>query len=177
MAEPLSIIVGLASLISVCLKVSRGVKTVAEKYQAVNNTLSALSVECSVTSAALSQIEQMLAAKQASHLIVSQDRSEIRLVLELALSGCAATFAVLDQELNKFERSRPSGNRLGFKTRTKYLWNEDTLKEVLQQMRDQRSSINFLIDVIQTLVPPVFFPSNSRRTLWCTFYFGPSALV
>lgn len=63
MADPLSIAAGVGSLVTVCIKLSHGLHVLAGKYKAAQSVLSTLSVECSVTNTALSQIQQALVLK------------------------------------------------------------------------------------------------------------------
>jgi len=155
--DPLSIAGGVLSLVSSGFKISRSLNTLRNKYKSAPATLSALSVECSVTCAALYQIQDLLTSRPEFLTSQSDSRSMLTDMFELALLGCAATFSVLDEELTKVEYDGKKGVfKVGFKSRLKLIWNEDTLKELLQQMRDQRSSIGFLIETVQTYHTRIF---------------------
>ena len=137
-------------MVSSAYKISRSLHALRNKYKSAPAALAAISAECSVTCAALYQIQQLLSAHPEFVSSESDSRSDLRDLFELAILGCAATFSVLDEELTKLEYdAKQTGFRVGFKSRVKMMWNEDTLKELLQQMRDQRSSIGFLIETVQ----------------------------
>ncbi|KAE8451754.1 hypothetical protein EG329_003211 [Mollisiaceae sp. DMI_Dod_QoI] len=67
----------------------------------------------------------------------------------MGIEGISTIFSLLDEELNKVEAELAKPNKRGFRRRARYLWNEDYLKELAQQIRDQRSSISFLLDCVK----------------------------
>lgn len=61
----------------------------------------------------------------------------------------AQTFSVLDIELEKLTGVGDPPDRLGITARMRFMWIEDDLKGLIQEIRDQRDALGFLMDCVQ----------------------------
>lgn len=150
MCEPLSIIAGVASLVTVCVKISQGLSTLKDKFQFAQRTIALLGSECSATCMGLSQLHSAFQNRPEILNTFGHSREELIICFDMVTWGIADTFSSLDTELTRLniEMSK-GGNRLGFLRKGRYLWNEDRVQSLAQQIREQRSSLSFLLQGIQ----------------------------
>lgn len=81
---------------------------------------------------------------------------------DIVLTGCTVTLSVLDSEIQQVLKGREDEEMAGFCQRAKYVWNEDTLKSVLDELRGQREALNLLVTVVQRLVARVLMSTVIR---------------
>jgi hypothetical protein len=141
--DPLSIATGVASLVTVCVKSIRSLKAIANTYKSASPTILAISSECSVISAALSQIQNLFLRNPDSLKLQLGLQSQLHAAIETALTGCSVTLATLDDEI---QTVTGESSRL---VRLKYMWNEDIMKELLQNLRGQHGGLNLLLTALQ----------------------------
>lgn len=95
-----------------------------------------------VIAASLSQVQNLL---QHDALLAKPQLLE---TFDRALTGCRIVYGCLEEEVRdlvvKAER-----DDLKFKDRAKFLWKEDTFKELLTQIRGQQSALSLLIQGLQ----------------------------
>lgn len=144
MAEPLTIIGGVGSIlqiISSVTKLSKSLNEVRESYDnvALNTTLVA------------SQLSTIRAALEALHAWRASDKEETEASLQLdqdlglSLSCCAVLITVIDSKLTE------SGYQPGFglKQKIKYIWLEDILKEYVSNLEGQVRALQLLLTIFQ----------------------------
>jgi hypothetical protein len=149
MCEPLSIITGVASLVAVCVKISQSLTTLKGKYYFADLSITSLVVECSNTGLGLSQLQSALQSRPDILDTQGYSRDDVVNNFNMAIWGVAAVFSLLDAELKRLESgSMETSTWMGFRKKSRYLWNEDRLKELAQQIREQRSSISFLLQMV-----------------------------
>jgi len=143
--DPLSITTGVASIAALCLKASVGLDTLCSKYQNAGVTITALSSECTLISAALTQLQTLLL--QNSQV---QNRPDLVITFDTALTGCMVVFTCLEEEIRKL--SLPTSNnqvRIPWRSKVKLVWNEATMKEYLSQIKGQQAALSVLIQLLQ----------------------------
>jgi hypothetical protein len=125
-----------------CIQSAKQLYDLRERYKDASILITAIYSESMVIAASLSQVQNLLqhdALQQKPQLLETFDR---------ALTGCRIVYACLDEEVRdlveKVER-----NDLRFKDRARYLWKEDTFKELLTQIRGQQSALTLLIQGLQ----------------------------
>ena len=146
--DPLSIATTVGSVVMTCAQVIKTVNDLVGKYNDAPMTMTAISSECSVLSAALSHIQDL--ATQNADVFASRLKSQTNFAktFDTALSGCAVVFSVLDTQVQDITKGKDGGNidRMG---KAKAVWKEDTFKELLQQLRGQQIAINLLLTALQ----------------------------
>lgn len=95
-----------------------------------------------VIAASLSQVQNLL---QRDAL---QNKPELHETFDQALTGCRVVYTCLEEEVRDLV-AKANNNDLGFRDRTKFIWKEETFKELLQQIRGQQSALSLLIQGLQ----------------------------
>lgn len=75
-------------------------------------------------------------------------RPELLETFDRALTGCRIVYVCLEEEVRELA-SKAATNDLNFKSRAKFLWKEDTFKELLTQIRGQQSGLILLLQGLQ----------------------------
>jgi hypothetical protein len=147
--DPLSIATGAASLTTACVKSIRSLKAIANTYKSASLTILAISSECSVISTALSQIQNLFLHNPDSLKLQLGLQNQLHAAIETALTGCSVTLAALDDELQKLAEGQTVTGESSRLVRLKYMWNEDIMKELLQNLRGQHGGLNLLLTALQ----------------------------
>jgi hypothetical protein len=95
-----------------------------------------------VIAASLSQVQNLLqhdALREKPQLLETFDR---------ALTGCRVVYACLEEEVRELS-IKAENDELKFRDRARFLWKEDTFKELLTQIRGQQSALSLLIQGLQ----------------------------
>ena len=72
--------------------------------------------------------------------------------LDVALTGCAVTFRLLDIELQKLYDKSKDQDGYKWKDKMQYVWDENNAKNVLDHMRGLQNAVNFVLTALQTYV-------------------------
>ena len=149
MSDPFSIAAGAVSLVAASWKISNNLRNLQTKFERVPQTVSALIAEFQATTAGLSQLNRLLEARQhdllGGNAADEAERVHLLQCLDAMTFDMARTFSLIDAELAKLTKgeARPLSLRLRF------LWVESDLNGYMAQIRDQRSSLIFLMQSIQ----------------------------
>jgi hypothetical protein len=125
-----------------CIQSAKELYDLRSRYKDASVLITAIYSESMVIAASLSQLQGLLqqdALKNKPLLHETFDR---------ALTGCRVVYVCLDEEVRELAKKADNDN-LKFKDRTKYLWKEDTFKELLQQIRGQQSALSLLLQGLQ----------------------------
>jgi hypothetical protein len=125
-----------------CIQSAKELYDLRSRFKDASILITAIYSESMVIAASLSQLQGLLqqdALKNKPLLHETFDR---------ALTGCRVVYVCLDEEVRELARKADNDN-LNFKDRTKYLWKEDTFKELLQQIRGQQSALSLLLQGLQ----------------------------
>jgi hypothetical protein len=143
--DPLSITTGIAALRGTCLKTAISLEGLRSKYQTASLTIAALCSESTLISAALTQMQTLLLQNGRV-----QSRLDLLQTFDTSLTACMVIFSCLEQEIQKLSPgASPPQAKFSWRTKVRYLWNEDTMKEYLSLIRGQQSSLSFLIQLLQ----------------------------
>jgi hypothetical protein len=148
--DPFSTLCTVTSLVATCAKVGKSLNDVQAKYNRAGLTISAIVSECSVIAAALSEVGQ-IAKNDPDGLSfrLNASNGQLSSSLELSLSSCSLTMAVLEDEIKKLTTTE-NLRFLSWKTKVKYVWNEEDMKDLLQSIRGQQSALHLLLTALQT---------------------------
>lgn len=78
------------------------------------------------------------------------NQQQLSASFEIALLGCASTFAVLEEELKEMQGGEAGPSRM---QRARYVWKEEIMNELLQQLRGQQGALQLLLIALHTYVP------------------------
>jgi hypothetical protein len=95
-----------------------------------------------VIAASLSQVQNLL------HHDALQNKPQLLETFDRALTGCRVVYGCLEEEVRDLV-VKAEADELKFKDRAKFLWKEDTFKELLTQIRGQQSALSLLIQGLQ----------------------------
>lgn len=129
-------------MIPQCIQSAKELYDLRSRFKDASVLITAIYSESMVIAASLSQLQGLLqqdALKNKPLLHETFDR---------ALTGCRVVYVCLDEEVRELAKKADNDN-LKFKDRTKYLWKEDTFKELLQQIRGQQSALSLLLQGLQ----------------------------
>ncbi|KAH6622017.1 hypothetical protein C7974DRAFT_314631 [Boeremia exigua] len=140
--EPVSAVFSIMAALPQCIQSAKQLYDLRERYKDASMLITAIYSESMVIAASLSQVQNLL-----------QNDSLLRkpLLLETfdrALTGCRIVYGALEEEVRDLVE-KAQRNDLKFKDRAKYLWKEDTFKELLTQIRGQQSALSLLIQGLQ----------------------------
>jgi hypothetical protein len=126
--DPLSILGTVTALVGACAAVSKSLNDMRSKYARAEITISAISTECTIMSAALSQVGQIIERDPAgftSRLHTNDGLVTVPLDLALqgALDSCSVTMAVLNATVQKCS-TKNAGGLLSWKSKARYIWKE-----------------------------------------------------
>ena len=144
MADPLTILGGVSSILQIIASVTKLAKSLNEVRESYDNV--ALN-----TTLVASQLATIRAALEALHAWRSSDTTETEASLQLdkdlglSLSCCAILITVIDGKLTE-SGYRPGD---GLKQKTKYLWLEDILKEYVSNLEGQVRALQLLLTIFQ----------------------------
>ena len=73
-------------------------------------------------------------------------------IFDVPLTGCVFIFSLLDVELQKLYDSSKEHDSYKWKDKMRYVWNEDQVKAILDNMRGLQSAFDLMLTVLQTYV-------------------------
>ena len=144
MADPLSILGGVGSILQIIThvtKLAKSLNEVRESYQNVSLNITLVASQLSTIRAAL----EALHTWRNSDTIETEASIQLDQDLGLSLSCCAILITVIDGKLT--EAGYKPG--LGMKQKIKYLWLEDTLKEYVSNLEGQVRALQLLLTIFQ----------------------------
>lgn len=143
--DPLSAVASAASLAFACVNAARALHSLRRRYKIADTMITSITSECTAIHAALTQLQRLALSDSFFQQLESQP--ELGDSLDLSLLSCMQTFSALDAEIQEITQGSDETSDRFF--RLKYLWNEDTMKEILQQLRCQQNTINLLLTAFQ----------------------------
>lgn len=144
MADPITIIGGIGSIIQIIGNVTRVAKSLNEIRQSYTN------VALNITLVA-SQLSTIRAALEALHTWRANDNVETEASLQLdedlglSLNCCALLITVIDGKLAESGYTPD----MGMKQKIRYLWLEDILKEYVSNLEGQVRALQLLLTIFQ----------------------------
>ena len=144
MADPLTIVGGVASILQIInsvTKLSKGLNEVRESYNSVSLNITLVASQLSTIRAAL----EALHTWRSNDTVETEASKQLDQDLGLSLSCCAILITVIDGKLNE------SGYKPGWgaKQKIKYLWLEDILKEYISNLEGQVRALQLLLTIFQ----------------------------
>lgn len=137
------------NLTSTVLTQAKTLSNLRDKYQNAASTITAICAECSSISASLSQIQNLLVRDSGildSHLT---NRPELRETFDTALTGCEVVYACLEEEIQRLCAGAHGADAMTWRVRCRFIWREDTMRDLLSQLRGQQMALNLLIQMLQ----------------------------
>ena len=144
-----SAVAACASLATNLVRSGRALATLYEKCRDAPHSIVMMQTECTVLAAALAQLESAMSGSRASQW--SSCPSSVVEAMDLSLTGCALTLSILEKEISKLTNViGASTSAMGKSDRVKYVWKEESMTELLQQLRGQTSALTLLLKALDS---------------------------
>ncbi|KAH7340024.1 hypothetical protein BKA66DRAFT_434941 [Pyrenochaeta sp. MPI-SDFR-AT-0127] len=125
-----------------CIQSAKELYDLRSRYKDASVLITAIYSESMVIAASLSQVQTLL------HHDALQSKPQLLETFDLALTGCRVVYGCLEEEVRDLVL-KAENDGLSFKDRAKFLWKEETFKELLTQIRGQQSALSLLIQGLQ----------------------------
>ncbi|OIW24754.1 hypothetical protein CONLIGDRAFT_105519 [Coniochaeta ligniaria NRRL 30616] len=145
--DPLTISGTVLGIAVKCVTVARDLSTLRDKYMHASLTISAICSESAVVNAALCKLQSLFSQPQDEGFVQFQSRPELASACDTALTGCTLLYSCLDDEVQSL-RIQAQANatvELTWSQKSKVVWKDSTMKELLQQIRGQTSALSLLL--------------------------------
>jgi hypothetical protein len=141
--DPLTIAVSVGSLLAATTTVLRAVNDLRGHYSRGEDTVTAISAECTIIASTLTQIKN-LADREPGALKARLEKVD----LQNALDCCDVTIVALGDVLRKC-MPKSSKSFSAFKGKANFFFNESELKDRLQTLRGLNQAMSGLITAFQ----------------------------
>ena len=155
MADPLSLIATIVALVETCAHVVQKVTDLKRAFSGAPAALHSLAVDCTTTAAVLQRLESLI--RQRPQILVGTGGGNgpagLRDSFELLVQGIRGTIGLVGEEVQRIlntSRDGEAGKAMSATTKAKFVWKETLLKDLLREVREQRSSLSFLLDCVHT---------------------------
>lgn len=150
--DPLSICASITGLMKTCGTAVTTCSRLLGKYKNAPESLASIRTECTTIKTTLSYVDYLV--KRDTELFSSQLKaySPLAETFDVALTGCAFTFLLLDIELQKLYDRGKDHDGYKWKDKMRYVWDEDRAKNILDHMRGLQSAVNLVLAALQTYV-------------------------
>lgn len=150
--DPFTISMAVAPLVLSSAKLTMLASAVRDSYINAPTTLTATLTECKIIHITLSKIQGLVYKNETDLSSRLAAQAPLREAFDGALTGCRMTLAALNLELEKLaEAKKPiSPLEIGFKAKTRLVWKEDIMKQLLDQTRGQMLSLRCLIELLES---------------------------
>ena len=147
--DPLSIAATASGLVFSVVRNGRALATIFEKYKDSQRCIFMIQTECTVLAAALSQLQMVFS--KVSKADMGQCPDFVVEAIDLSLTGCTLTMSVLSKELDSLVDSVNSDRaKMAKGKKVKYVWKEEPMIELLQQLRGQSSALSLLLKALDS---------------------------
>ncbi|KAL8687748.1 MAG: hypothetical protein Q9218_006172 [Villophora microphyllina] len=142
----LGLIATAGTIANAITKTIRDLSQLRDQYTDADVRVRLLIKELSTVKSSLTQINDW-----AHFLDTSNNQVELRDALQVALDGVELAMGALAEEVQKSVPDQSSSSRvdMGFRARTRYIWNEATMKEHENRLRAQVSALQLLLQAAQ----------------------------
>lgn len=142
----LGLITTAGTIANAITKTIRDLSDLRAQYTDADLRVRLLIKELSTIKSSLTQINDW-----AHFLDTTNNQAELRDALQVALDGVELAMGALAEEVQKLvpDPSATSRVDMGFRARTKYVWNEVTMKEHENRLRAQVSALQLLLQAAQ----------------------------
>lgn len=133
-----------------CLSTAQSLNELRSKWKLTSMTMGSLCSEVAIITAALSQIQCILEARCEAGESASKSilRPQFVDAFDISLTGCAVILSCIDYEVRNMKMV-DIGHELDWKAKVKALWKEDTMKELISQLRGQYTALGILTQTLQ----------------------------
>lgn len=147
--DPLSITSAAAALTVTVVGVINGLCKFRDSLKGAPNAINGIITECKTIKTALAQLQWLADSANPIALSSSAIPQLVQDSFVDALTSCEDTLYVIACELAKVAKGEGSRGTMGIKTRARYVWKEQTIRELLNLLMRQHVAINTLVTLLQ----------------------------
>ncbi|ORY17080.1 hypothetical protein BCR34DRAFT_555977 [Clohesyomyces aquaticus] len=147
--DPLTITSTVISISARCVQTARALYDLRGKYKDASMLITAIYTETTVISTSLASIQGLCTRNPEALRSTLHERSDLTATFDQALTGCVLVYSVLDEEVHRLYAEIGKDGIAGAMGRMKFVWKEDTMKDVLTQIRGQQTALSLLIQLLQ----------------------------
>jgi hypothetical protein len=129
----------------ICLATTKTLYDLCDKYRHASITITAIYTESVVIGASLQRIQKLLSQSGQNG---QNGIDELADIFEAALTGCTLVYSRLDNEIELLKSDTNEAGEVNRRGRARYIWKEDTMKELLQLVRAQNSALTLLLQCL-----------------------------
>lgn len=153
MPDPLSVTVGVVSLVATVTKLLHTVNTYHSQYKLQDLSAISIKVQCDCILVALAQIQAALLSNQQVSARLTCEDSFSGQRLRAVLGACELTFAVLVGRLSKLTARLENGvGLLSRREKIEQLWKESDIVELSQNISRISDGLNLLLTAFNMYV-------------------------
>ena len=141
---------------STCISAAKTLNDVRQAWKRAPVTVSSLCSQLRLTGASLSQIQSLVLGD----VDILNDKPDVLETFDTTLTSCMVITTMLEGLMHKITKEILNGNKMTWMKRFKTVWNENTVKELLQQLHGQQKGITVLITLLQMQVQPHKLPPS-----------------
>jgi hypothetical protein len=146
--DPCTVLGAVSSALSIVTLIGCTVKQLSElrgRYAEADQSIRLVVTQLSTIKSALSIIHEWAE----NDLVVSPKQADLVGALSVAMDGCKVAMGALAEEVEGMVGKSMPTDTLGFKARTKYIWNESAMKEHQGRLQSQVMALQFLVVAVQ----------------------------
>ena len=128
-----------------CVGAAKTLWEIRSAWKRAPVTVSTLCSQLKLTAASLSQIQSLLLGDSD----VLKEKPDLVDTFDTTLTSCMVLTSWLDKIVQSITKGVLDGSNATWKTKFKTLWNEDDIKELLEQLHTQQGAISVLVDLLQ----------------------------
>ena len=125
----------------------KGLSDLRTKFLEADQSIRLLIRELSIIKSSLSLIHDWAE----NDIVVKPNQSELVETLGVAIDGCKEAMDALAEEVAQLVGSAAAEN-IGFRVRTRFMWNEGIMKEHQERLQSQVAALQFLVTAVQWFV-------------------------
>jgi hypothetical protein len=147
--DPLSITANLIAIITVCGKVTKTLRNFYSIYGSAAFVIASICTETGVISVSLTYIQSLIKRRPDAIMTRLRSRPELLDTLDTALTGCMLVCSCLENETQRLVSGAGETKAVSWGAKARLLWNQDTLKELLENIRGQQLALSLLIQALE----------------------------
>ncbi|UKZ83457.1 hypothetical protein TrVFT333_011266 [Trichoderma virens FT-333] len=147
--DPIAIIGAASSLVLSLAKASKSLSDIRKGFQEAPMIIATMITECKTISAALTHLQNLTLGNPVALSPSLTTPETIQEGFDNALTGCMLILSALEVHLERLVKGKKPED-MGFMKKVQLLWNEETMNQLLSNLRGQHAAINTLVSLFQT---------------------------
>ena len=142
-------------LVGGCLQALQAYTGFQSSYGAIELTIASMKTQCSCMGIVLSEIRNLLNHDK-NRISRFHQGTQLREQFDFVLGACLVVFAILREKLDRLiGNDEPSERRFSVMEKVKLVWNQQEMKDLLQNIQGQAFAVNLLLSALQTSAMPL----------------------